>query len=302
MKCEFCSEEITSGALACPRCGNPVSKATGQAPVQSVELPAEDRLPDPPLARLEEDFIALAEESVTFDRNGQPAAEVAAIADQVVPPGAHVIPERIELDNSLIGGYKGPEASSVAGAGEQTADDPFGLNITDITENSAPRREWQSMATSWRYSKWWNITVMIFGIIVLLFGIAIGAYFTFMKKAGSGGGSPAEVVQQYVRAAISDNQESVARLSAPGSVLKDNIATLLKGYELQGLIYFKDFSARIVKASESSATVQIEKFDISYDTEKSDREIVHVLRITEPFKLNTTIELIRQNDQWLVKT
>ena len=98
----------------------------------------------------------------------------------------------------LLGGYQGPEGSSVAGAGVQTADDPFGLNITEKAP-PADTDERVVWARSWRYSKWWNITVMIVGILILVAGVGVAIYFGFIRKAGPGS-APAEALRDYVDA------------------------------------------------------------------------------------------------------
>jgi hypothetical protein len=345
MICEFCSAEIAEGALACPRCGSPVSKPVskpagnpppgpgptveapapgpavqppGAAPV--VQAPVPPRAPagpvapvppaDVPLARVEEDFIALAEETVASSDEatapwapsgpGGAAPSVAAVADQTIQPGAKTAAQYIPLDTKLTGGYKGPESSSVAGAGEQTADDPFGLNIT---ENAPPvAKEWQSLRSGWRYSRWWNITVMSVGIAILLAGVCIALYFGFIKKSTGPQGSAVGTLREYVDATISSNNRLLTQVSAPGSKLSTDITTLLKGYEKYGIIRLTGFDAKATKQTANSATVDISKFDIELDTEKGDKEKVSVLEIQQPFKLLRTIELININGKWMVKS
>lgn len=325
MRCEFCGEEITPGALACPRCGAPVSKPAGAGgageqsaqPRQAAEPGAglfAEKPPEPPLAKLEEDFIAMAEESVPFEDTEPPgvdapqgapptaeAASVAAIADQQVPPGATVAPEQVVLDNSMISGYKGPETSSVAGAGEQTADDPFGLNITETAPPSG-QDTWSPLPRSWRFSGWWNMTVMIVGAVVLVAGLGAGIYFGFIRKAGPDAGAPLEAVRDYLVFAVSGDETTMSRFAAPGSSLKDSVHTLLKGYEKYGVMAVKGFSGKTVKISGDSATVKIEKLEVELQDEKGDKEVISVLDITKPFELPTTIEVIKIDEEWKVKT
>ncbi|MHB8896767.1 MAG: hypothetical protein ACYC99_16555, partial [Candidatus Geothermincolia bacterium] len=282
MKCEFCGEEISPGALACPRCGGPISKPADQpAPGGAAQAappgatgsrpPVDEKPPEPPLAKLEEDFIALAEESITFDEkpNGTeilpdpsvvPAASpsIEAITGQSVPPGAQVPPEQFVMGNDLTGGYKGPESSSVAGAGVQTADDPFGLNIT---ETSPADREPVVWERSWRYSRWWNITMMVVGIVILVLGIGAAVYFGFLRKAGPGG-APVEALRDYVTQVISGNTGNLSKVAAPGSQLAADLSSLLKGYEKYGIITVKGFEAKPIKVTNDSATVQITKLDV----------------------------------------
>lgn len=323
MRCEFCGEEISPGALACPRCGGPVSKpaadaASPRAP-QGAGQPAPGQpeprqaLPDPPLAKLEEDFIALAEESVTVEGGAPadtgvpgataPADGVAALADQSVPPGAHVTPDQYVPQNDLTGGYKGPESASVAGAGEQTADDPFGLNITETAPPVASdeRVVW---ARSWRYSSWWNITMMIVGIVILLAGVGLAVYFGVIRKSGPGR-APVEALRSYVAQVVSGDTGRLNTVAAPGSQLAQDITTMLKGYEKYGVITLKGFDTKTVKVTDTSATVQITRMDIELQDEKGNKENLSVLNMTKPFELNRvhpTIEIIKQNGEWLVKT
>ncbi len=323
MRCEFCGEEISPGALACPRCGGPVSKPAADAVApnapQGAGQPSPGQPeqhqppPDPPLAKLEEDFIALAEESVVLEddtpadtghsRAPSPAGGVAALADQSVPPGAHIVPDQYVPENDLTGGYKGPEGTSVAGAGVQTADDPFGLNITE-TAPPAASDERVVWARSWRYSSWWNITMMIVGIVILVAGVGLALYFGVIRKSGPGR-APVEALRSYVIQVVSGDTARLNTVAAPGSQLAQDIATLLKGYEKYGVITLKGFDTKTVKITDTSATVQITRMDIELQDEKGNKENLSVLNMTKPFELNRvhpTIEIIKQNGQWLVKT
>lgn len=327
MVCEFCGEEITPGALACPRCGSPAPRQVAEsspggesAPLQAAGQPAtpqmEEKPPDPPLAKLEEDFIALAEETVILEDSGPPPPPdaapngpaagdapggVAAIADATVLPGAFIPIEQVPMDGTLTGGYKGPEGSSVAGAGEQTADDPFGLNITEKVPPVAA--DWKPMrAASWRYRSWWNITVMIVGFLLLVGGIAVGIYFGFLRKSGPDRGAPVSAVKDYMVAAVSGDQTVLDRFAAPGNTLKDSVGIILKGYEKTGMVTVRDFGGKTTKISGTNATVQIDKLEVEITNEKGDKEVISVLDIRQPFKLPTTIELIQLNGDWKVKT
>jgi hypothetical protein len=324
MKCEFCGEEISPGAFACPRCGGPVSKLAGEpspgaagAEGQSGASPGpkpgiEEKPPDPPLARAEEDFIALAEETIVLDE--QPGAApayvdplavpaVAEAADQPILPGAPIPADQYGQQTALTGGYKGPEASSVAGAGKQTADDPFGLNITEKapSETDGERVVW---ARSWRYSSWWNMTMMIVGIVILIAGIGAAVYFGFLRKS-SPGGDPSVVLRDYVEQVVTGKTENLSKISVPGSSLAGNLATLLTSYKKSGAITLKSFETRPVKVAKDSATLQITKLDIEMLNEQGARETLPVLEITEPFQLlqlYPTVEVIKQNGNWMVKS
>ncbi len=331
MKCEFCKEEISPGALACPRCGGPVVKPLTQAPQGEAGGPPAQGMPvgpapgatvpevpiDPPLAKVEEDFIALAEEAVTLEGDGpavvQPAqGDVAvpensvpadALAAAPVPPGAHAANGRYVPDTSLTGGYKGPETASVAGAGVQTADDPFGLNITERSPEDAAR-EPVTYARHWRYSRWWNLTMMFVGILILIAGLVIGLYFGVIRKPGPGS-APVEALTEYVNQVVAGDTSNLNRVSVPGSTLANDVAELLKSLEKEGIMTLKSFEVEPVKVTDDSASLKITKFNIELDNEKGGKQVLSVLDITKPFELlkaHPTIEVIRQNGNWLVKT
>jgi len=316
MKCEFCGEELSPGALACPRCGGPVSKPAGpppgegQAPGASqAPAGAPVKVPDPPLAKLEEDFFALAEETVT-DEAGLDAARppdpfvpasaqsIAAIVDQSIPPGAAIAVEQNVLGNELTGGYKGPGMSSVAGAGVQTADDPFGLNVTD----AKPGDNLPPIHRHWRYSRWWNLTMLTIGIVILACGVFAAVYFGMIKKSGPSGGSAAAAVNDYIAATLTQNQARLAQVSAPGSKFGSDLNTLLAGYQKYGFLSLQTCDVKTVSISADAATVEISKLDVEIDHPNGTKEIVPVLDITQPYKLPTTVQLVRQNGQWVVKS
>jgi hypothetical protein len=344
MKCEFCGEEISEGALACPRCGSPASKpadrqpqatAVGPPPVQQAPAqpvpgqPAQVQQPaaqpvapiqapiDPPLAKVEEDFIALAEESITMEGSGEAAGEfdalaptapgqagpisASAIADQTVLPGGKVVPQQVQLDHSLTSGYQFAEgAGTVAGAGEQTADDPFGLNVTEMAPPTD--KQWRSLRQGWRYSRWWNITVMTAGIIILLTGITLALYFGVFKKPGLDTGGPPEALKSYVTAVIGGDDNQLSRLTVPGSNFGGEIRTLLKGYEKYGIMSLSGFDAKTTRVTKQDATVEISKIEVEINNEKGTKELVSALDITQPYKLPTTVQMVLKDGQWLVSS
>lgn len=347
MRCEFCDEEISEGALACPRCGSPVSRPstpteptapaapTGQPtrpsmdvlgqtaqppsrhdPAPQAQPPATEApapSPDVPLAPIEQDFIAMAEEQIApFNESGPPSTfssevtlqpgvpspDVAAVADQVVPPGAHVAPERIVLDDSLTAGYRGDQAGgSVAGAGQQTADDPFGLNITETAPETMAGYEAEHR---FNLSSAWNIAIMILALVVAGVVVYVGLYYGFLHK-GLPRGEPVTAVYDLSAAALSGDATQVNLYAAPGSRYANGLWEIVKPYEKLGTLSIKDFDAETTRMSETSAQVQIKKFDLTL-LSPSGKEVVPVLEIETPAKLPTTINLIRQNGKWLVTT
>jgi hypothetical protein len=267
-----------------------------------------------PLAKLEEDFIALAEETVTLDEG---AAREAVPADPSVvpgmtppsldaaghplPPGMHLTQEQVAMQNeSLIGGYKGPESSSVAGAGVQTADDPFGLNIT---EKAPPvvGQERHVYARSWRYSSWWNMTVMIVGIVILVAGLGVALYFGVIRKAGPSSGAPIDALREYCTEVIAGDTTNLAKVSTTDSQFANDLNTLLVPYRKGGLTVMSGFGANTVKISKDSATVDLTKLQVEVQDEKGNKEVISMLDITKPYKLPTQVTVLQQNGNWLVQ-
>lgn len=336
MECEFCGAEISAGALACPRCGSPVSKpavkeppgAPGHAaPPAPSSSPPRAAIPpweldvtqtgapqapiapqDVPLARQEEDFIALAEEMVSRETGGSPPSEfateapavngpepaVAAVADQSVPPGAYVAPEQVVLDNNLTGGYKGAVgAASVAGAAVQTADDPFGLNITETAPPTAAELE---AGRRIDLGRWWNILIMFAALLVAGAVAFTGVYFGFLRKKGPSNGDPAAVLREYCGQVIAGD---VNNGFVPGATYQGEITALINAYEKLGVMSVKDFEATTTRMTETQATVEIKKFVVQVMT-TGGTEYYDLLGITEPTRLRTTVNLVKQNGKWLV--
>jgi hypothetical protein len=364
MECEFCGENITEGALACPRCGSPAPKPpekepaadeqrvpepetppvkeTAQWEIQVPEQPApstpkgdqgqppaaavweEQAVPpvpplpsapsappgDVPLAKEEVDFIAMAEETIGPGEAGIPEdlpveapvaedAEPGAPGESTleVPPGAGMNAERVALDDSLTGGYKGgAAASSVAGAGVQTADDPFGLNIT---ESAPPLDGDLEKGGGINFGAWYNIMVIIVAILVTGAVVVTGVYFGFLRKKAPSAGDPVATVTEYCRQVISGNTTTLNSVSVPGSAYQNELTALIEPYAKFGVLTIKDLSATASSVTDTQATVQIDKFVVKADG-TGGTEYFDLLSITKPAPLRTTINLVKQNGKWLV--
>ena len=334
MQCEFCGEEVSPGALACPRCGSPVLKASTPqgAPAASQEAGAPpthaeaSRLPgtgprkgvsppsladitvppaDVPLAKQEEDFIALAEEQVSieeraekpqaFSRETGSAGVVAAYADQEVPPGAHVAPEAVTLETSLTGGYKEADTGpSVAGAGVQTADDPFGLNITETAPPAASEAV-PAGGFNWRAAL--NVAIILITAVVV--GVVVFIGVNALKNRKPSRTAPVESLRTYVNLIVATDSTGMENVAVPGAVLGSKIYDLLKPYDKLGTMRVKDFDAQVIKNDGKNAQLDITKFIIELMT-TSGKELIDVLEIKEPHRLQTTVNLIYQNGNWLV--
>lgn len=357
MECEFCGEQITEGALACPRCGSPVSKPAAKEPAadeqpvpkpqtpsvnstapwdiqvpappapttpQGIELqpptaPAtwEEQPPSPvpdapsvPLAKEVVDFIAMAEETIAPDDAGVPEelpveAPAANGAEPVasgggsleVPPGPGVYAEKVPLDDSLTSGYKGGvAASSVAGAGIQTADDPFGLNIT---ESAPPLTDDLGRSHGINFKAWYNILVMVVAILVAGAVAFTGVYYGFLRKKTPSAGDPATTVTEYCRLVIAGDTTNLNSVSIPGSSYQNELAKIIEPYETMGVLSIKDLKATTTNVTDTQATVQISKFVVRLESTGST-EYFDLLTITKPTALRTTINLVKQNGKWLV--
>ncbi|MBU1942364.1 MAG: hypothetical protein KKE36_01695, partial [Actinobacteria bacterium] len=297
------------------RVARPSMDELGQQTAQPPAQPAQEAAaPEIPLAPIEHDFIALAEEQIapfdegkppsTYSSEAAPApgaagAEVAAVADQSVPPGAYVAPERIALDDTLISGYQGEQAGgSVAGAGEQTADDPFGLNIIETAPPIVAGEYEEGRRFSLKSA--WNIAIMILAIVIAGVVVYVGLYFGVWHK-GLSRGEPASVVRDLSAASIVGDAAQINQYAAPGSQYSSILWSIIVPYEKLGTLSIKDFDAETTKMSNTAAQVEIKKFDLNL-LGTSGKEVIPVLQITTPTRLPTTINLIRKDGKWLVTT
>jgi len=320
-KCEFCGEEIAEGALACPRCGSPAPKVQ-EAPKEGAptdsrkiqgsakehdsdkEVPPEKY--EAPLAPEEVDFIALAEESLLSEPKSEPARgkedvpDVSSIASQDLPPGAEVAPEPIELESNITGGYKGPEGPSVAGAGEQTAEDPFGLNITEkappvISEGRISLRARERLTP-------WLIIKTIISLAVLGTLIFFGVRYGFMQKNRGTLASPEGSVYSFMSHAVNGDYEMLNSVAVPGAPLITQVQEILNPYSKEGILRLKELKTELVKSDSKSATVKITNFIVEQSLTSGEKEMLDILSITKPYKLPTTINLVNQNGKWLISS
>lgn len=342
MECEFCGEEISEGALACPRCGSPVRKredspaenepAPAGAPVDgpphvegmppgqtqaNPEAPAEPSGFDVPLARDEEDFIAMAEEAVTLEEEGEVPSDISALADQQIPPGAKVTPEQVSIDDltrkltqpqvavdsKVTGGYKGQEGPSVSGAGEQTEDDPFGLNITEKAPPVVPDWGWslrgRNRPTPWMIAKTAIVLVVLAAVIV------VGVYFGFMRNSGKSTlEGPADSLHEFVRLTTESDLASLKTVAVEGTPLIQQMQDILKPYLNTGILTLKSLDTKPADIKGSNATLEITKFEVEYQpTEgKGEKELIDVLQIKKPYPMPKTVTLIQKDGRWYINS
>ncbi|MBK5092582.1 MAG: zinc ribbon domain-containing protein [Actinobacteria bacterium] len=267
MNCEFCGEEVEQGALACPGCGSPLERTASAV---------EPEVPPPEVA----------------------AADVSALADQTVWPGteAEVTPEHVVLEDRLTGGYKGPEPPSSSGAGEQTAEDPFGLRITEKALPAAMPPGDESRVGQR------NIIVMMLIVVAVVAAIAAAVYFGFLqKKGGPSLDTPQGVVQEFCRLAAEGDYTGAQALAVPGEPFVSSIEGVMTPYSHQGKVTLKEFDSKTLKASDSAATVEITKFFVEVKG-KDDTTEFDILLHTRPFPLPKQVNLVKQGDQWLISS
>ncbi len=310
MKCEFCGDNVTEGALACPRCGAPVTVSPTQesAPGGPMQPPETDEPADVPLAPVEEDFIAMAEMTVIEEGGSQLASEFAAeqpetesgtaLADQVVPPGAHVTAEKIELDSTLTGGYKGPDVPSVAGVGEQTADDPFGLNIV---ETAPPVSGDMTKGEPWDYRRIRNVVVMIVSLLAAFSIAGIGIYFGLIRESEPAPAKPEETVEEFFEMMVTGDREDLGSVSISNAKIIGQMEQLILPYKKMGVISLKKFSSETTSNKDGQATVLVKDLMLEINTEMGS-DTFDMLEMTKPFPVPTIIQLIEQNGKWLISS
>jgi len=305
MKCEFCGENVTEGALACPRCGAPVTVSPTRESVPDRPLqPSEPT--DVPLAPVEEDFTALAEMTVVEEGGSQLASDFAtevqetesetALADQVVPPGAHVMAEEIHLDSTLTGGYKGPDAPSVGGVGEQTADDPFGLNVT---ETAPPISDEETKGGQWDYRRIRNVVVMFVALLAAFSIAGIGIYFGFIRESEPAAAKPEDTVEEFFEMIFAGDVDSIGSVAASNASIVGQMEQLIVPYEKMGVVSIKSFNTETTSNENGRATVVVNNFLIEVNSELGS-DIFDMLETSKPFPVPTVIELVEQNGKWLI--
>lgn len=308
MECEFCGENITEGALACPRCGAPVTVRPAQqsVPDEPAPPPEIDEPVDVPLAPIEENFIAMAEMTVTEEGDSQPASDFATeqpetesgteLADQVILPGAHVTAEKVELDTTLTGGYKGPDTPSVGGVGEQTADDPFGLNIT---ETAPPVSVDMRKGEPWDYRRIRNVVVMIVSLLAAVSIAGIGIYFGFIRESEPAAAKPEDTVAEFFNMIVLGDVNDLGNVCVSNARIIGQMEQLLVPYKEKGFVSVKKLSAETTSNENGRATVEVNDFVLVVNSEVGS-ETFDVLENSDSSSFPTTIQLVEQNGKWLI--
>ena len=278
MHCGFCDEEVTEGVLACPRCGGPISKQPGQSGVEAAPGPSSPA------------------------REGAPEEFTGLIDDRAVgvPPGATVAPEQVQFDQpGPTHGYQGPTGPSVAGAGEQTEDDPFGLNFREKESSTLP-----PLQPVRRYSGWRNIAAMIVTVIVMGAIVSGALYFGFLKKKNTDATAPLESVKDFYTYAVSDQYQNMTLVAVPNAPVVGQVQNLLVPYRNDGLVTLDKFGGKVVGLGSDRARVDMTELKIKVRrTENSEvysRDLLE--KGTQPYPMPSSVILIKQNGKWLINS
>ncbi|MBU4180032.1 MAG: hypothetical protein KJ625_08855, partial [Actinobacteria bacterium] len=256
----------------------------------------------------EEDFIAMAEMTVVEKGDSRLASEFATeqpetesgteLADQVVPPGAHVTAEEIHLDSTLTGGYKGPDAPSVGGVGEQTADDPFGLNIT---ETAPPVSGDKRKGEPWDFRRIRNVVVMIVSLLAAFSIAGAGIYFGFIRESKPAVATPEDTVEEFFEMMVTGDRDDLGSVSVSNAKVIGQMEQLIAPYERMGVVSLRKFNAETTSNQDGRATVSVDDLMIEVNSEKGS-EIFDMLKTSKPFPVPTVIQLIEQNRKWLISS
>ncbi len=359
MECEFCGESLSEGALACPRCGSPITRTTppaatpgpsrpgpgpgadgelppweiqveprkkispssqgaaprpasapGQSPSEAVQRPPQVQRPpgQPPVPPAWEQQPPPEPVSPQTLEQQQPPVQVpppvweeptGALA---IPPGAYAPPEKAVLGNSMTGGYQGGvESSSVAGAGVQTADDPFGLNIT---EKVPPMAQTGVHGEKSRLKTAVNVAVIIIAILVAGGVACAGVYYGFLRKKTASPAEPVAALHDYVNQVLSGDQVRINSVSVPGATYGSEIMAIVEPLTKQGgVASLKSFEARTTSMTPAgkptNATVEVSILVVNITADGETRSY-DLLGASSQNKLRTTVTLINQNGTWKV--
>jgi len=271
-------------------------------PQQPVQQPPSQRPPaHPPLAK--EEYLGLLDEEdfetveeVTFTDKGAATPP----PDGGMPPVGAPLPTQVPVDGPVLtGGYQGPEGPSVGGAGEQTADDPFGLNIKEKGPTTIAPLQHRSIYTGWR-----NTVTIIVAVIVLLVAGGLAIYFGFMKKADSSG-SPLDTVKNFYTTVINETPDSVMeQFVVPNSPQIGQLQTLLVPYKKDGFVTIDKCDGKVVVVSPTQARVDLSALSIKVKrAENSEIYTKDLLeKGTQPYPMPSSVNLIKRDGKWVVSS
>lgn len=322
MECEFCGEEIVQGSLACPRCGSPVSKPAHVEPEKGGASPAPEGgiVPEAPAAPPEEEYFSLAEETVTLTAGEEgdvapgesggtpggveqpPTEDVSLLADQNIMPGDPVTAEQIPLDEKLTGGYKGPEGPSVGGAGEQTADDPFGLKITETAPPRTGSEDEERGRFNWHNLK--HVFVMIATVLIVGGIVMVALYFGFLRNKGRVElDAPSETVEDFFQYAVEGRTEKYPSVALTDAEIVETTGAVLYPYLKSGIVYLDKFAAETTSMDENNADVEIKELVIKVTwTDTGNTESKDLLEVTtKPSPIPNKVKLQKNSEgDWII--
>lgn len=296
--CELCNSEVPQGALACPVCGTPVSKpAQANAGVSPADVPAA-----PP------EYIDLAEVTVPSEQapaapqipaeespfGEETPADIGSVADQSIAPGILIPPESVQLTNEHTGGYKEAAAGpSVAGAGAQTADDPFGLKITETAPVISSAEE-----EGFNFNNLKNIVMLIFSFLIIAGVTALGVWYFVIRKPAPKVASPQSSIENTLVKVFSGSLSGIENYADPNCEFVAKANTVFAPYRELGMLTLSDFETE-TEITGNVAMVTITKLNVKLTSESGD-EMLDILSVTKPYPFPTVIKLEKRNNKWII--
>ncbi len=331
--CEFCHQDVADGTLSCPRCGGPVVRKPGetaaqqqppgqappagvppvmpppaqsappsqpaqppqaQPPAQQYTQPPQAQQPAPPSPLAKEEFFGLVDEEDSL----APEEATFTGAPPVIPPGNGVqVPPAYLEQPGLTGGYQGPDTFSVAGAGQQTADDPFGLNVTE-----GGGRELPPLERSWRYSSGHNILMMVVTFLIMAAIVFVGLYFGFLRKGNADATAPLQSVKDFYTYAVAEQYDHMDQVAIPNAPMVLQVQAVLSPLKRDGFISLSNCDGKVLSVSGNQAVVNMTNVKVKVKrTETSETYVKDLLdKTTLPAPMPANVTLIKQNGKWLI--
>ncbi|MBN1289552.1 MAG: zinc ribbon domain-containing protein [Actinobacteria bacterium] len=310
--CELCGAEIQNGSLACPVCGTPAPKGAGAVDTQpgpsgieqkqpeyidiaEVTVPGiQENISSAPAPEAPETPGTLPPEVSPFDEEYHEI--ISSVADASVLPGVVIPPEPVELTDTHTGGFKeGMAGPSVAGAGSQTADDPFGLNVSEnppipmvITEEEG-RLNRETLI---------NIIIMVAAMIFVAGVSVLGVYLLVIKKPPPKTNSPETTVSLALNKVFSGTLAGIEEYAVPDSPFIIKADQIFEPYREIGTMTLKTFETETnVEGDKATLTIITLNIDI---VSPEVNEVIDALTITKPTILPTIVHLEKRNNKWII--
>lgn len=221
---------------------------------------------------------------------------ISSVADESVPPGVVIPPEAVQLTDAHTGGFKDALAGpSVAGAGAQTADDPFGLKVSEnppipmvITENES-RFNRETVI---------NIAIMVAAIIFVAGVSVLGVYLLVIKKPPPKINSPERTVDLALNKVFSGNLAGIEEYAVPSSTFITKADQIFEPYREIGTLTLKNLETETnIEGDKATLTIITLNVDI---TSPEVNEVIDALTITKPTVLPAILHLEKRDRKWII--